>query len=126
MNWLEYAMAVFLAYSTAARGRRSRTHHSLCPGTGRLAIELSGIPRYNLPLDRTAAEILEQARKLPPSEINWLVGELLQEGDGSSEAEIEASWKSEVERRVADAAVGNGSTCSWEEVQAPLRARLSK
>ena len=82
--------------------------------------------RYNLPMDRTAAEILEQARKLPPSEINWLIGELLQEGDGSSEAEIEASWKSEVERRVADADAGNGSTCSWEEVQVPLRARLRK
>ncbi len=35
-------------------------------------------------MTRTAAEILEQARKLPPSEINWLIGELLQEGDGSS------------------------------------------
>jgi putative addiction module component (TIGR02574 family) len=74
----------------------------------------------------TAAEILEAARRLPPSEINWLIGELLQDGDGSSEAEIEASWKSEVERRVADAEAGNGSTSSWEEVQAPLRARLGK
>lgn len=74
----------------------------------------------------TAAEILEQARKLPPSEINWLIGELLQEGDGSSEARIEASWKAEVERRVADADAGNESTCSWEEVQAPLRVRLGK
>jgi len=71
----------------------------------------------------TAAEILEAARRLPPSEINWLIGELLQEADGSSEAEIEASWKSEVERRVADA--GKGSTCSWEEVQAPLRVLAS-
>ncbi len=72
----------------------------------------------------TAAEILEQARKLSPSEINWLIGELLQEGDGSSEVEIEASWKTEVERRVADA--GNGTTYSWEELAAPLRARLGK
>lgn len=76
-------------------------------------------------MDRTAAEILEAARKLPPSEINWLIGELLQEGDGSSEAEIEASWKTEVERRVADADAGNGAY-SWEEVKAPLRARLGK
>lgn len=87
---------------------------------------LRAVSRYNLPMDRTAAEILEQARKLPSSEINWLIGELLQEGDGSSEAEIEASWKSEVERRVADADAGNGSAFSWEEVQAPLRARLRK
>lgn len=77
-------------------------------------------------MDRTAADILEQARKLPPSEIRWLVGELLQEGDGSSESEIEASWKAEVERRVADAGSGNGATYSWEEVRAPLQARLGK
>lgn len=83
-------------------------------------------PRYNLRMDRTAAEILEAARKLPPSEINWLIGELLQESDDSSEAEIEASWKAEVERRVADADAGNGTTHSWEEVKAPLHARLGK
>jgi putative addiction module component (TIGR02574 family) len=77
-------------------------------------------------MDRTATEILEAARRLPPSEINWLIGELLQEGDGTSEAEIEASWKAEVERRVADGDAGNGSTCSWEEVQTPLRTRLNR
>jgi putative addiction module component (TIGR02574 family) len=73
-----------------------------------------------------AQKILEEARRLPPGEFNWLIGELLQEGDGSSEAEIEASWKAEVERRVADADAGNGTMASWEEVEAPLRARLGK
>lgn len=71
-----------------------------------------------------AQRLLDEARQLPPDEFNWLIGELLQEGDGSSEAEIDASWKSEVERRVADG--GSGSTYSWEEVRAPLRARLGK
>jgi putative addiction module component (TIGR02574 family) len=83
-------------------------------------------PRYNLSMPRTAAELLEEARKLPPAEFNWFIGELLQEGDGSSEAEIEASWKAEVERRVAEADAGLGTTRSWEEVEAPLRARLGK
>jgi len=82
--------------------------------------------RYNSHMPRTAAEILEEARQLHPSEINWLIGELLQEGDGSSEAEIEAAWKTEAERRVADADAGNATTYSWEEVEAPLRARLGK
>jgi putative addiction module component (TIGR02574 family) len=63
---------------------------------------------------------------LPPGEFDWLIGELLQEGDGSSEAEIDASWKAEVERRVAEIESGTGVTYSWEEVQAPLRARLAK
>ena len=82
--------------------------------------------RYNLSMDRTAAEILEDARRLPPSEFDWLIGELLRDGDGSSEAEIEASWKDEVERRVAEVEAGTAVTCSWEELEAELRAQLSK
>lgn len=77
-------------------------------------------------MPRTAAQLLEEARQLPPGGFNWLIGELLQECDGSSEAEIEASWKAEVERRVADADTGDGTTYSWEEVKAPLHARLGK
>ena len=77
-------------------------------------------------MDRTAAQLLEEARRLPTSELNWLIGELLQSGDGSSDAEIEASWKAEVERRVAEADAGTGATSSWEDVEASLRARLSK
>ncbi|MGA3213713.1 MAG: addiction module protein [Terriglobales bacterium] len=77
-------------------------------------------------MSRTAAEILEDARQLPPGEFDWLLGELLQEGDGSSDAEIDASWKAEVERRVAEVEAGTAVTYSWEEVEAPLRARLAR
>jgi putative addiction module component (TIGR02574 family) len=77
-------------------------------------------------MPRTAAEILEEARQLPPIELNWLIGELFQEADGSSEAEIEASWKAEVERRVADVEAGAAVTYSIEEVEAELRAILRK
>lgn len=77
-------------------------------------------------MSRSAQEILEEARRLPPSQINWLIGELLQEGDGSNEAEIEASWKAEAERRIAEANSGTEATYSWDEVEAPLRARLTK
>ena len=48
-----------------------------------------------------------------------------QEGDASGETEIEASWKAEAKRRVADSDAGTGATFSWEEVEAPLRARLA-
>ncbi len=75
-------------------------------------------------MNRSAQEILEDARRLPPGDFDWLIGELLQEGDGSGDAEIEASWKAEVERRVADAEGEAAATSSWEEVEAPLRARL--
>jgi putative addiction module component (TIGR02574 family) len=77
-------------------------------------------------MNRSAAEVLEDARRLPPSDIDWLIGELLQSGDGSSDVEIDASWKAEAERRVAEAEAGTAVTYSWEEVEAPLRARLAK
>ena len=41
-------------------------------------------------------------------------------------AEIEASWKAKAERRVAEVEAGTAVTYSWEEVAAPLRARLAK
>jgi len=40
--------------------------------------------------------------------------------------EIEALLKTEVERRVAEVEAGTAVTYSWEEVEAPLRARLSR
>jgi putative addiction module component (TIGR02574 family) len=89
-------------------------------------VVLHPISRYNLHMNRSAAEILEDARRLPPGEFDWLLGELLQAGDGSSDAEIDASWKTEVERRVAEIDAGTAVTYSWEEVESPLRARLSR
>jgi len=77
-------------------------------------------------MSRTAAEILEEVRQLPPREFDWLIGELLDSGDGSSDAEVDASWKTEVERRVAEVKAGTAVTYSWEEVEAPLRAKLAK
>ena len=77
-------------------------------------------------MNRSAAEVLEDVRRLPPGEIDWLLGELLMAGDGSNAAEIDASWKVEVERRVAEADAGTGVIYSWEEVEAPLRARLAR
>ncbi|MGA9070518.1 MAG: addiction module protein [Terracidiphilus sp.] len=76
-------------------------------------------------MSRSAAEVLEDVRRLPPGDLDWLIGELFSSGDGSSEAEIDGFWKAEVERRVAESEAGTAVTYSWEEVEAPLRARLA-
>jgi len=49
----------------------------------------------------SAQEVLEDARRLTQGDLDWLIGEILQARDGSSDVEIDAAWKSEVERRVA-------------------------
>jgi putative addiction module component (TIGR02574 family) len=76
-------------------------------------------------MSRSVQEVLEDVRHLPPSDLDWLIGEIFQSGDGSGDAEIDAAWKTEVERRVAESEAGNAVTYSWEEVEAPLRARLA-
>jgi len=53
------------------------------------------ISRYNLAMDRTAKELLEEARQLPPGELDWLIQHLLTEG-GASEEKAFAEWRKEV------------------------------
>jgi putative addiction module component (TIGR02574 family) len=76
-------------------------------------------------MNRSAQQVLEDARRLPPSEFDWLVGELLQAGDGSCDAEIEAAWKAEVERRVAEIDSGAVDTVPLEDVLARMDARIA-
>lgn len=74
-------------------------------------------------MSRSAANILEDARRLPPGDLDWLIGELLQAGDGSDDAEIDAAWKAEVERRVAEIDSGAAEPVPLEDVLARLDAR---
>jgi hypothetical protein len=59
-------------------------------------VALQPVRRYNLPMNRSAAKILEDARQLPPGDLDWLVRNLLQEGDGTSEEEAYATWRKNV------------------------------
>jgi hypothetical protein len=73
-------------------------------------------------MPRTAGEIFEEARQLLPSEREWVAHGLLIDGP----EELDAEWTAEVERRVSEIDSGIASTCSWEELEARLRARLSQ
>ena len=75
-------------------------------------------------MNRSAAEVLEDVRRLPPGEFDWLLGELLQSGDESSAEEIEASWKIEGERRVAEIDSGTAKLIPMEDVLARMDARI--
>jgi len=73
-------------------------------------------------MTRTAAEILEEARSLPPGEREWVAhGLLIDEVE-----DIDPEWAAEIERRVADADLPNAATGSWDELEARLRTRLSQ
>jgi putative addiction module component (TIGR02574 family) len=76
-------------------------------------------------MNRSAQEILEDARQLPPAEVDWLIENLLLEGDGASETEIEAAWDGEIKRRLDEIDSGSVEMIPAEEVHARMIARLS-
>ena len=47
-------------------------------------------------MSRTAAQLLEEARQLPPGDLDWLVQNLLSDEDGTTEEERFAAWQKEV------------------------------
>jgi putative addiction module component (TIGR02574 family) len=75
-------------------------------------------------MNRSAQQILEDARQLPPAEVNWLIENLFQESDGASEAEIDACWKAEVERRLDQIDSGTVELVPLEDVLARMDARI--
>jgi hypothetical protein len=58
-------------------------------------VALKPIPRYNYSMNRSASEILEDARQLPPGELQWLMQGLRREADVAAEEEF-AAWQKEV------------------------------
>jgi hypothetical protein len=83
------------------------------------------IPRYNLCMNRSAQEILEDARQLPPEEVDWLIETLLIKDDREPEAENEAAWEGEIKRRLDEIDSGAVRMIPAEEVHARMIARLS-
>jgi hypothetical protein len=47
-------------------------------------------------MSRTAQEILEEARQLPPGDLDWLVRNLVNEGEEAAEEKTFAAWQKEV------------------------------
>jgi len=84
--------------------------------------------RYNLTMPRTYEEVLQMAQELPEDQRIQLANSIWESVDAEeiSAAEVEASWKAEAERRVAEDEAGIGTDHSLEEVLEPLRARLAR
>jgi hypothetical protein len=59
------------------------------------ALVLQPVSRYNLSMSRSAAEILEEARQLPPGDLDWLVQSLVHEDDEALKEEEFAAWQKE-------------------------------
>jgi putative addiction module component (TIGR02574 family) len=76
-------------------------------------------------MSRSAREILEEARQLPPDEVDWLIEFLLIKEPREPKAEIEAAWDAEIERRLEEIDSGAVELISGDQVRAEMIASLS-
>jgi putative addiction module component (TIGR02574 family) len=73
----------------------------------------------------TLEQIVEETRHWPPEKVGELV-DLLTEDLHASEPEIEAAWKSEVDRRIREIQSGQVQGIPGEEVSARIRKILGR
>jgi putative addiction module component (TIGR02574 family) len=69
-----------------------------------------------------ARKVLQDAMELPLPERAELAADLLASLDGEPDAEVEAAWASEIERRARDAHANPDDDVAWEAVRAELHA----
>lgn len=74
----------------------------------------------------SVSELLRQASELSQSERAELAGRLLETLHGELDADVEAAWAEEIERRMQQIDSGAAKTIPWEEVRAKLYARLNE
>ena len=78
-------------------------------------------------MSRSAQEILEEARQLPPDDVDWIVESLLIKDKSPADAQIEAAWDSEIKRRLGEIDSGAVEMIPLEvvlaEMDATIRAR---
>ncbi|HEX7729832.1 MAG TPA: addiction module protein [Terracidiphilus sp.] len=75
---------------------------------------------------RTARQILEEARQLPPEQIDWLVESLLIKDCGDEPlGQIDAAWEAEVKRRLDEVDSGAVQMIPGEQVLAGIDVRLA-
>jgi len=68
------------------------------------------------PHDRSR-DLLQAAMKLPPEARAALAGSLLESLDTEVDANAEAAWVVEIERRLREIEQGTATTVSWDEVR---------
>ena len=77
-------------------------------------------------MSKISEKLLEDALKLALSERAKLAAELLASLDGATDADAEAAWAAEIERRAARARSGADPGKSWPEARDRIRDGLAK
>ena len=76
-------------------------------------------------MSRTFTELWREAAELTEAERAALAGLLIESLEGDPDADVEAAWAAEIEKRVAELDAGTAKTIPWEEVRQRLIDRLN-
>ena len=133
-----------LALSGPPGGRRPHAHSQttwIKPSQARGGSTLSGgrLPREgkrtmektaqrwysDLAMARAGKKLLHEALELPIEERAELAAELIASLDGPADADVEAAWAAEIERRAARALSGESQGTAWEEVRDRIKREIS-
>jgi putative addiction module component (TIGR02574 family) len=71
-----------------------------------------------------AADLLEQALKLPAAARAALADSLVESLDDELDEDAEDAWRAEIARRVEELSSGAVQAVSWDETRRRLRARF--
>lgn len=77
-------------------------------------------------MSRTLQDLYREASELSENERAELAGLLLESLESEPEADVEAAWAEEIERRVREIDSDNVKTIPWEQVKAQMHARLGE
>lgn len=80
---------------------------------------------YNDPVPLTLEQIVEEARHWPPEKVGELVSRLTEDVH-ASDPEIEAAWKTEIDRRIEEIQSGKVQGIPAEEVFARVRKIIGR
>jgi len=72
---------------------------------------------------RSARELFEEAMRLDAQERATLMRLLIEALDTEVDEGVDAAWRAEIERRMAELDAGSVETIPWEEVRARLYRR---
>ena len=72
---------------------------------------------------RSARELFEEAMRLDAQERATLMRLLIEALDTEVDKGVDAAWRAEIERRMAELDAGSVETIPWEEVRARLFRR---
>jgi putative addiction module component (TIGR02574 family) len=70
-------------------------------------------------------DVFRDAAELPEHDRATLAGLLIESLESEPDADVEAAWAAEIERRVAEVDAGTAKTIPWEEVRQRLLDRLN-